>query len=439
MRLTLSILLLIVVPHLMAHEVPTHANITRAAVNYLSQIDNRALCSSKINDLLQIGTAAEDDRKRPIFHFTPALSIASASCSSIQWGFGAGSCQYSIPIFGTTVANNQHKWSDAISHAKDSAGNPSEEGLRDLGYVLHLLEDLTSPAHTRNDPHLNYEGHGDADPVESEIRIPTAPPVSDGFVSAGSAEALFSELQQFTSRNFYSKDTVFQGDGPIATRSDTNYFYDNRSRRIAYKGLRYTLSGLTDATRNQQYATIDDTIATDQFRELGPIAVRYAASLIKIYIDLTSPKLDGCFVDFEKFNGGSVFSGVQPPLKVEGATISGGQILSGTTNLPRNQTTVYGTAYFCPGCSPTLTIDFENSVDGVSMLLMNGQTFTVQYTVIDNVGGSKTLSLVSNSQSGAAVVELPSKQIKQVKVNSNTSSWDFFIDNIFIGKVSTTP
>ena len=193
------------------------------------------------------------------------------------------------------------------------------------------------------------------------------------------------------------------------------------------------MSGLTDATRDPQQATIDDTIAADQFAELGPVAVRYAASLIKHYFDAAFPKLTSCFVDFEKFTGSSVFTGVQPPLSAETATFSGGQILAQTTFLPVDRTSMYGTALFCPGCSPTITVDFEKPVDSVSFLLMNGQTFTVTYTVVDNAGGSKVLSLAANSASGAAVVELPSTGITRVTISSNTGSWDFFIDNMRFG------
>jgi hypothetical protein len=226
---------------------------------------------------------------------------------------------------------------------------------------------------------------------------------------------------------------VFVGSGPTAASSDRSYFYDASGRRIAYKGLAYYLSGLTEASRDPQQATINDTVAAEQFAQLGPVAVRYAASLIKYYFDVASPKLGDCFIDFEEFQGSSFFTGVQPPLTVESATVSGGQVLTNTAFLPVDHTTVYGTAFFCPGCSPTITIDFQAPVDGFSLLLMNGQTFTVTYTVLDDVGGSKVLSLAANSASGAAVVNLPSEQITRVTITSNTGSWDFLIDNLRFG------
>ena len=83
------------------------------------------------------------------------------------------------------------------------------------------------------------------------------------------------------------------------------------------------------------------------------------------------------FIDFEEFSGPSFFTGIQPPLTVGLATFSGGQILDAATFLPVNPTIVYGTAFSCPGCLPTLTIEFAEPVSDLSIFLMNGQTFIV--------------------------------------------------------------
>jgi hypothetical protein len=419
------------------HSKVTHGNITKAAVQYLAKLDARAACSKSLNDILQIGAYDDDALPRPTFHFTPRLSSFAASCNSIQWAFGSGLCSGVIPPWAflpigspplQVALVNEHSWPDAINNVVDASGKPSLRGLKDLGYVLHLLEDLTSPAHTRDDPHaFGFE----ADPVEAVDRVPGPLSTSDGLIQVGSAEALFSGLQTFSSTRFYSKDTVFQGNGPVAVAEDSKYFYDAEGRRIAYKGLRWQI------TKSPQDATIDSEIATEQFNELGPIAVRYAASLIKYYLDVASPQLEGCVVDFEEFTGPSAFTEPLPPLKVEGATISGGQILSNTTFLPVNHTNVYGTAFVCSGCSPILAIDFDIPVDGFSMVLMNGQRFTVQYAVQSDVGDTQFYALTANSLSGLAVVDIPLKKIKRVTVQSDTPQWDFLVDNLRFGNGST--
>jgi hypothetical protein len=136
-------------------------------------------------------------------------------------------------------------------------------------------------------------------------------------------------------------------------------------------------------------------------------------------------------IDFEQFTGPCCFTGVQPPLTVGIATVSGGQILSGTSNLPADQSVLYGTAYFCPGCSPTITITFSQKVSNVSLFLYNGLTDTVTYTVADDKGGSQTVTLSSNLQSGTATVSLPDVGISQVTISGALAGeWDFFVDNV---------
>ena len=67
---------------------------------------------------------------------------------------------------------------------------------------------------------------------------------------------------------------------------------------------------------------------------------------------------------------------------------------------------------------------------------MNGQTFSVSYTVQDDKGDVSQTTLPPNSASGSALVDLPSRGIKAVTIRSSTSSWDFFIDNIRLGTSS---
>lgn len=408
-----------------AHGIGTHSNITQAAVGYVSKLDQRLACSKRLNDLLQIGTVAEDDTPRFMFHFYPRLNDGKtiSTCSSRDWAFGNVLCNQEggAPLFSASALTNQHGWKQVIQSTKIN------KGLTELGYVLHLLEDLTSPAHTRNDAHPPGL---DGDPVEAITRTPITPELSDGLLFFSKPEQSFDALQKYTSTNFYSSDTVFVGEGPSSARVDDDYFYDVSNHRIAYKGLAYKLSGFSEDSRDRTQATINATIANEQFTRLGPVAVRYAASLIKHYVDTTSLKVNDCFIDFEEFSGDSYFTGASAPLLTENATVSGGQILSNTTFLPVNRTTVYGTAYFCNGCLPTITIDFTDPVKDLKLLLMNGQTFTVTYTLKNNLGDLVTISLAANSQNGAALVGLPSGGIIKATITGDTSSWDFLIDNI---------
>src|SRR5205823_3522949 len=58
---------------------------------------------------------------------------------------------------GMLDAMNEHTWRNALQMDDISVNTvtkaPTVIGWQHLSYVIHLLEDLTSPAHTRNDPH----------------------------------------------------------------------------------------------------------------------------------------------------------------------------------------------------------------------------------------------------------------------------------------------
>ena len=272
----------------LAHEIPTHRNISHVAVDFLKSQDTRFSCSASLDPNIQIGTAAEDDWPRFMFHFFPALNagVFHSTCSSPQWGFDGGPCTETGAPSGFSrgaTLTNDHTYDIAVTNAKDQDGLPSEQGWVDLGYVVHLLEDLTSPPHTRNDPHPVF------DPFEkyNSGRTPATP--TGALISLASARDYFTTLQAFTQSNYYSSDTVFDPSlpGPAAASEDKNYFYDAAGRRIAAKGPAYKLSCVVSCDPTE--ATIDQTIALEQFNELGPIAAQYAASLMKFYFDNAGP------------------------------------------------------------------------------------------------------------------------------------------------------
>jgi len=290
-----------------AHSVPTHHKITDAALALLRAHESILVCATSV-DLVQVGTGREDDHPSYMFHFSPALDASPwfASCDSLGWGLTKDpTC---ISTFGPQI--NTHTWPEARSAADDSGGL----GWLHLGYVLHLLQDLTSPAHTRNDPHPPF---GDqVDPVEAETRTPVRPPHTQPLLDFDSPEDAFTTLRNYIQENFFSKDTVFHPGlpGPVEEDENDNYFFgpcleappgfvdwtdpacDSQGRRkIAHKGARYFKTKIFFPQKNvRRGADIDLDIAAEQFSELGPIAVLYAASLIRHYYDVASPFFERC-------------------------------------------------------------------------------------------------------------------------------------------------
>ena len=319
-----------------AHGIATHLNITSAAVELVKQRVTELNC---LNDTrLKQGTIGEDDAPRYMFHFTPPVNgtvnvseylpnrTVNSSCSSIDWGLmtdGSPACTQSggLPINSTTTLRNTHSWAVAVAQAKA----PNGLGWTELGYVLHLLQDLTSPAHTRNDPHPFGD---ETDPIEAVTRVPRIP--TEPLLEFTSPMQAFTELQQWTQSNFYSKDTVFAPGlpGPAAAGVRGEYFVDAQGNLIAHRGAAYLLSGTNEANRNKIYAGIDTYVADEQWRRLGPKAVLYAASLIKHYHTTAKPLTCDAITITEATCVPGYQSGLQP----------------GQTPVPVNIWTVKGTA-----------------------------------------------------------------------------------------------
>lgn len=140
-------------------------------------------------------------------------------------------------------------------------------------------------------------------------------------------------------------------------------------------------------------------------------------------------------IDFETITGPSLFCPpALSPLNIGIATFTGGTVLTAATNLPADQTSVYGTASVCTstGYADTLTITFSRPVSDFSVLVLNGNTVTVSYSVTDDLGGSVTKSLVSNVNSGADTFSLPDDGITSVSIGLTSPSavYDFLIDDV---------
>lgn len=212
----------------------SHEKITDAAIdllvekNLLERSFQQCIDPQYIKKALHhgVGESGEDagswdhntagDFQRYFFHFDPKLSTVSASCTASEWGFGDSTkeCEYlwlnEEGNVQKVVVQNEHKWIDAVN------SSDSQQGLVHLGYVLHLLEDMASPAHVRDDQHLTGELFAFEGTVEAGIQKGDIIPSYD---SNGSLESLdpnetpdqfLKRLRQYTEEHFFSDDSCFK-------------------------------------------------------------------------------------------------------------------------------------------------------------------------------------------------------------------------------------
>jgi hypothetical protein len=142
-------------------------------------------------------------------------------------------------------------------------------------------------------------------------------------------------------------------------------------------------------------------------------------------------------VDFEGFSGPTLFSGATPApqtIVTDGATFTGGVILTAATNLPADETSLYGTADFSSGLSNPITVTDPDGFNNFFFDLLNGETAPQSFVVADNAGHSQEFdNIPANTDSGFALVGFASTGtvVTITDITSGASGpYDFFIDNV---------
>jgi hypothetical protein len=119
-----------------------------------------------------------------------------------------------------TADGNLYCWKKGLqSYKRAMERTDNREGnlafaFRALGETMHLIADMTQPAHVRNDSHPWSEPIED-NVTELEVLSYKDSPVDSRVSLDGLPSALFDQLAYFTNRHFYSNDTIF--DGPSNT------------------------------------------------------------------------------------------------------------------------------------------------------------------------------------------------------------------------------
>jgi hypothetical protein len=125
-------------------------------------------------------------------------------------------------------------------------------------------------------------------------------------------------------------------------------------------------------------------------------------------------------------------------------TVTGGAIFDQITNLPADETAVYGTAgnaanigvFPGSGFTNPLTITFPSPIHNVFLDVLNGNTINVDYQVADNAGNSADFFLIPNLSGGQKTIGLAATgnvitiTAKTGQLASGGMTWDYLIDNI---------
>ncbi|HPM11622.1 MAG TPA: hypothetical protein PK941_14385 [Paludibacter sp.] len=202
--------------------------------------------------------------------------------------------------WATTDPKNLTRYDEAVRLLKDEKNTI---GWRYLGHVLHLLQDMSVPAHVRADM------HGGGDTYELELRelniVDYCNIVGNCNISnLGEPKAIdttepdeyFIQLAADTRNNFYSDNSftfMLKSLPPNIVTCDEQYLCNsnvgNGKIYVADKnGWMNSLPKMPSALGGEKkYYKITDKVAASMFSYLGLQAIQYGAGLIKLFYNET--------------------------------------------------------------------------------------------------------------------------------------------------------
>ncbi|GEM_PF-6302157 len=295
---------------------PTHQELTKEIVKFYNQ-SSEIKISQEQADWIIAGSVKEDTPPRWINHFYDPvlnqgwsgekqgnvsqetvnllskifLSIKDAT-SSINWAFDQklqeryllyqGDQTYSKAV-QAYVFSGLEKGSVAVK--PDFA--TFENAFKALGHVLHLIEDLGVPAHTRNDTHAGInESINDVDPYEKWFSQSQNINFSNlnnsnikGNIFCSDTKDCFIKLAKYSNKNFYSKNTI---DDPKYSKLESESSKNIGDKYIYFRHDNFgNFYSFKVSDKDDNFSVVDSIIHQSYWNLLSKQVVIVGAQVIK--------------------------------------------------------------------------------------------------------------------------------------------------------------
>lgn len=313
-----------------AYGFDTHALLTKESIDLYNR-ESGGKISDPLKSFIIDGSRQEDNAPRWLNHFydpvyerslafDPAIdpelvwlkNIMGASATSKEWAqseLRQSSIPYSLaslidikPLhIGSILAGTEQKKLGSLNTEADFAwqralrlyiNGEEEKAMFTLGHVLHLMEDMSVPDHTRNDAHAGdspYESYasrydlGNPD-NELETRLSGKPSVK-----IDNLDGYFTSLAEYSNKNFYSKNTMGIQSGypepvPSFVKREGEQSYGIIQDEIGEYKLMTVPTKFDYVFSSLVLSTIDDeSVLPGYWSRLSTKSVEYTAGVIDLF------------------------------------------------------------------------------------------------------------------------------------------------------------
>lgn len=313
-------LLVVFSKHAFAYnEQTTHPALTDEIVSFYNTLHSDKQLTDEEREWIVKGSIQEDTPPRWINHFydpiykrgwtgekagelpssiVRALSLIGlspeGSLSAINWAHNGG-VQNQYSRYG-----GNRTWEQAFNYF---INKNEKEAYLTLGHILHLLEDLSVPDHTRNDTHAPLASFGDdGSPFEDYEQKWTRETIkqlniANNLKTAGlvapsmpSLDNYFASLAEYSNKYFFSKDTINDPKYvfPKIVREDENFGYGIDENNDEYPIVKIRIQKESNNYKLQKYYSLQNDIEHSKildsyFSRLAPKAVLYGAGVLELF------------------------------------------------------------------------------------------------------------------------------------------------------------
>ncbi len=249
-----------------------HPLLTKKAIEEFNKTSGNKISEKEINWIVQ-GAKEEDTPIRWMNHFYDPVNNKGLLTFSTakEWS------EANIKQLGYLTGNQT--WKKALGLYQEGK---KQESFIALGHILHLIEDMAVPAHTRDD------SHAEGDPYEDWVKNNS----EQGFdkiniIHLDNLDKYFDTLANYSNKYFLSEDTINEkelADKKIFNKNlqsgETIKCVEGNANGTPFCLIKYKINKIGEV----DYILDDSPIHSDYYSLLAPRAVATSAGVIELFL-----------------------------------------------------------------------------------------------------------------------------------------------------------